>query len=85
MDLNIKNMRFPWFRLSAIFFIPARLPGWIIFVGCVVYAVYSFIEIDGKSHSVSDTLMNFVFRMVIIFAGYTVIAFITSGAKSRTK
>lgn len=44
----------------------------------ILYAVYSFIEIDSRSHSVSDTLMNFFFRLAIIYAVYAVIALMTS-------
>lgn len=71
-------MKFPWFRRNELFFIPASIVGWIIFCGGVGYAVYSFIQIDSKSHSVSDTLMNFVFRALIICAVYSLIAFLTS-------
>ena len=42
------------------------------------YAVYVFIDIDSRSHSVSDTLINFVFNLLIIGAVYTLIAFLAS-------
>jgi hypothetical protein len=41
------------------------------------YAVYTFIDIDKRSHSVSDTLINFVFNLLIIGLFYTVIAYFT--------
>jgi hypothetical protein len=56
-------MKFPWFKRIGIFF---------------AFAVYSFLDIDGKSHSVSDTLMNFVFMLLIIGAIYSLIAYLTS-------
>jgi hypothetical protein len=76
--LNDIYMKFPWFKRNGIFFIPSSKVGWIIFCGGVVYAVYSFIQIDSKSHSVSDTLINFVFRALFICAVYSLIAYITS-------
>jgi hypothetical protein len=71
-------MNFPWFRRIGIFFIPASGAGWIIFIGAFAFAVYSFIDIDSRSHSVSDTLMNFVFICLIIGAVYSLIAYLTS-------
>ena len=71
-------MHFPWFKRFGIFFIPKSLMGWIIFMAGLVYAVYVFIDIDSRSHSVSDTLMNFVFNLLIIAAVYSLIAFLTS-------
>jgi hypothetical protein len=61
-----------------IFFIPACGIGWLILAGCLVYSISVFIDIDRKSHSVSDTLMNFVFNLLIIGAVYSLIAFLAS-------
>jgi hypothetical protein len=72
-------MNLRWFRRIGIFFIPSSFIGWTILFCGVAYAVYAFIDIDRRSHSVSDTLMNFVFNLVIIGAIYSVIAFVTSG------
>lgn len=74
-------MKFPWFKRNGLVFIPKNLIGWIIFLAGAAYAVYKFIEIDKKSHSVSDTLMNFVFNLLIIGAVYTLIAYLTCGEK----
>jgi len=71
-------MKFPWFNRIGIFFIPAAFAGWIILLSGIVFAIYSFLNIDGRSHSVSDTLMNFVFMLLIIGAVYSLIAFLTS-------
>ena len=71
-------MKFPWFKRIGIFFIPASAAGWIILLAGIVFAIISFMEIDGRSHSVSDTLMNFVFMLFIIGAVYSLIAFLTS-------
>lgn len=70
-----------WFRRYGIIFIPDSVTGWLIFVGMLVYAVYSFIDIDSRSHSVSDTLMNFVFRLFLIAVVYLLIGYLTSRPK----
>jgi hypothetical protein len=71
-------MNFPWFKRIGIFFIPATISGWIILLAGVVFAIFSFMDIDGKSHSVSDTLINFIFMLLIIGAVYSFIAYLTS-------
>jgi hypothetical protein len=76
-------MKFPWFRSAGLLFFPVSIPGWTVLLLAAVCSVYSFIEIDSKSHSVSDTLMNFALRIIIIFAGYTFIAFLASRTKSK--
>lgn len=71
-------MNFPWFKRIGLFFIPASVAGWIILVCGIVFAIYCFLDIDGRSHSVSDTLMNFVFMLLIIGAVYSLIGYLTS-------
>jgi membrane protein DedA with SNARE-associated domain len=70
-------MKLPWFKRTGILFIPASIIGWIILTGALVYSVYTFIDIDSRSHSVSDTLMNFVFQLLIIIAVYSLFAYLT--------
>lgn len=69
-------MKLPWFKQKGIFFLPVALIGWLIAVCGFVYAVYIFIAIDSRSHSVSDTLMNFVFNLLVIFAVYSLIGYL---------
>jgi len=71
-------MNLPWFKRIGIFFIPTSVIGWLMLLGGLAYAVYVFIDIDSRSHSVSDTLINFVFNLLIISAVYSLIAFLTS-------
>ncbi len=78
-------MNLHWFKRIGIFFIPSSIIGWILLFGGLAYAVYSFIEIDSRSHSVSDTLMNFVFRLLIIWAVYSLIAFLTSKGQDSSE
>ncbi len=67
-----------WFKRKGIFFFPASAMGWLIFVLAGGYTVYLFIDIDSRSHSVSDTLINFIFNLLIIVIVYSAIAFFTS-------
>ncbi len=71
-------MNLPWFKRIGILFIPISIVGWIILMAGLAYAVYVFIDIDSRSHSVSDTLINFVYNLLIIGAVYSLIAFLTS-------
>lgn len=71
-------MKFPWFKRIGMFYIPAAFAGWIVFLAGLAFAIYSFIDIDSRSHSVSDTLMNFVFMCLIIGAVYSMVAYLTS-------
>ena len=71
-------MHLPWFKRHGILFIPKAFFGWIILIAGIAYAVFVFIDIDSRSHSVSDTLINFVYNLLIIGAVYTLIGFLTS-------
>ena len=71
-------MNLPWFKRIGIFFIPKSIIGWIMLLGGLAYAVYIFIDIDSRSHSASDTLIKFVFNLIIIGAVYSLIAYLTS-------
>ena len=71
-------MNFPWFKRIGIFFIPITIMGWLLLVAGIAYAVYLFIDIDSRSHSVSDTLINFVFNLFILGVIYSLLAFLTS-------
>lgn len=71
-------MNLPWFKRIGILYIPTAIVGWLILSAALAYAVYVFIDIDSRSHSVSDTLINFIFNLLIICAVYSLIAFLTS-------
>ena len=74
-------MQFNWFKRSGFFYFPINIFGWIILLVSLVYAVYTFIDIDSRSHSVSDTLINFVLNLIIIGAVYTLIGYFASAKK----
>jgi hypothetical protein len=70
-------MKLNWFTRKGIFYLPVSAIGWVILIIAFLYAIYTFADIDSQSHSVSDTLINFVFNLLIIGLVYTVIAFFT--------
>ena len=71
-------MNLSWFVRKGILFLPASWPGWWVLLATVAFVVWSFIDIDSRSHSVSDTLINWVFNALIAGAVYSLIAFLTS-------
>jgi len=72
---------FQWFIRKGIFYIPAGIPGWTIFALASIFAFYFLFDIDSRSHSVSDTLVNFIFNLILIGLLYTLIAFFTEKEK----
>lgn len=70
-------MKLNWFTRKGIIYLPVSIVGWIILIIALTYAVFTFIDIDKRSHSVSDTLINFVFNLLLIGLVYTLIAFFT--------
>lgn len=76
-------MNIKWFNRIGVFYTPAKFIGWLIFLSAVAYLIYKFFDIDSRSHSVSDTLMNFIFNAIIIAVVYSAIAFFTSGNKKK--
>jgi len=71
-------MNLPWFKRSGIFYIPISIVGWILLLGELAFVVYIFRDIDSRSHSASDTLINFVFYLIVSGAVYSLIALLTS-------
>jgi hypothetical protein len=76
-------MKLNWFTRKGIIYWPVSIIGWVILGIAFITAIYTFIIIDLKSHSVSDTLINFVFNFLIIGLCYTIIAWFTE-ARSKT-
>ena len=74
-------MKLNWFTRTGIFYRPASVVGWVILVIATAYAVYTFIDIDSRSHSVSDTMINFVFNLLLIGLIYTIIAYFTEARR----
>ena len=74
-------MKLNWFTRKGIIYWPVSIAGWVVLIAAVAFAVYTFIDIDHHSHSVSDTLINFVFNLLLIGLIYTVIAYFTEARK----
>jgi hypothetical protein len=70
-------MNFNWFNRKGIFYWPTSIGGWVILVSTVSYAVYLFVDIDSRSHSVSDTMINWIFNCLILGVIYSMIGFLT--------
>ncbi len=66
-----------WFIRKGIFYRPASAAGWVIFSLAVGYLVWAFLDIDSRSHSASDTLINWFFNVLLVAAGYAVIGYLT--------
>jgi len=75
-------MKLNWFTRKGVIYWPASAIGWVILVIAVAYAVYTFIDIDSRSHSGSDTMINFVFNLLLIGLIYTIIAYFTEARKA---
>jgi len=71
-------MSLHFFKRSGLFFIPITFFGWFVLLTAIAYSIYIFNDIDGRSHSVSDTLINFVFNLIIIGIAYSLFALLTS-------
>jgi len=76
-------MKLNWFTRKGILYWPVSIAGWIVLAAGVVYAIYLFIDIDSRSHSVSDTLINWAFNCLIIMVLYSVIGFLTEKKSSQ--
>ena len=57
-------MNFHWFSRKGIFFVPSSVIAWVILLGAISYLVWTFLDIDSRSHSVSDTLYG-IFPFVV--------------------
>jgi len=74
-------MKLNWFTRKGIIYRPASIAGWVLLGIAAALAVYMFIDIDGRSHSVSDTMINFVFDLLLIGLIYTIIAYFTEAKR----
>ncbi|WP_114940909.1 hypothetical protein [Mucilaginibacter endophyticus] len=70
-------MKLNWFTRKGIIYLPVSIIGWVILAIALAYAVFAFVDIDKHSHSVSDTLINFVFNLLLTGLVYTLIAYFT--------
>ena len=74
-------LRPEFFSRHGVFLTPRSVVGWLIAAAALAFCVYLFIEIDSRSHSVSDTLMNFVFNALIVAVVYSAVGYLFSKGK----
>jgi hypothetical protein len=55
---------------------PANWKGWTILTLYLIFLVYSFLEVDSQSHSVSDTLIGFFPRFLLFTALLTIVTYL---------
>lgn len=68
-------MKLNWFVRKGILYWPVSIVGWVIVTGCILLAIYLFVDIDSRSHSVSDTLINWAFNVLLVGLAYTLVGF----------
>jgi hypothetical protein len=78
-------MKLNWFVRKGLFYRPVTIMGWLILAAAVIFAVYTFIDINNTSHSVSDVLINFVFNLLIIGLFYTLIAYVSEKKPAKVE
>jgi len=62
---------FKWFA----FYVPSSLRGWIVTIILILFAAVSFLFIDNRSHSSSDTILNFTPWAIIIMLIFDMLCF----------
>jgi hypothetical protein len=77
MEQQIFSMHPNWFVRKGILYWPASIIGWVILAATAGYCVYLFIDIDSRSHSASDTLINWAFNCLMVGVVYSIIGFFT--------
>lgn len=67
-----------WFRARrhGVGWTPSSWQGWTVLALYVGLLTHSFFQIEGQSHSVSDTLINFFPRFLIFTALLTIITYL---------
>jgi hypothetical protein len=68
-----------WFkaRKRGVGWTPSTWKGWAVLVLYIGFLIHSFIQVDGQSHSNSDTLISFLPRFLIFSSLLTIITYMT--------
>ena len=66
-----------WFVRWGVFYRPVSLTGWLLLAAAVAYIIWAFADIDSRSHSASDTLINWFFNILLVGLAYSVIGYLT--------
>lgn len=77
-------MKKPWFILAKHKkgWVPASWQGWLLTAGYIAFTIYNFFRIDNASHSISDTLINFIPQTIIFTGLFSVICYFTADNSS---
>lgn len=73
-----------WFTSYAFGWKPATWQGWVIVSLYLLSLLYSFLQTDGTSHSVGDTLLNFL-PQFILFSLFLLFICIQTGEPRKGK
>lgn len=66
-----------WFVRRGILYRPVSIVGWLILGAIVAYVSWAFYDIDSRSHSASDTLINWFFNILLAGLAYSLIGYFT--------
>lgn len=66
-----------WFVRKGVFYRPVSLAGWVFLMAAILYLLWAFADIDGRSHSASDTLVNWLVQVLIVGLIYTFLGYFT--------
>ncbi len=73
-----------WFKPFGFIFLPTSIPGWMISILAIAFCLHIFLFVDGRSHSVTDTLYGVFPYWVPTFLLWIWIASRSSDPDSRT-
>ena len=67
-----------WFKVNkkGYGWVPQTWQGYSVVILYICYLIYSFVQTDSKTHSVSDTLIQFVPRFLIFTALLIIITYL---------
>ena len=66
-----------WFIRRGVFYRPVSPIGWLLMAAAIAYLAWAFVDIDSRSHSASDTLINWFFRVLLVGVLYSLIGYFT--------
>lgn len=72
-----------WFIRRGIFYRPASPIGWLLLAAAVAYLFWAFVDIDSRSHSASDTLINWFFQVLLTGLVYALVGYLTEGGGGK--
>ena len=72
-----------WFKRFGFVFLPVSIPGWMMSLLAAAFCLHIFLFVDGRSHSVSDTLYGVFPYWVPTFLLWVWIAGRTCSDRSR--